>query len=289
MDLVLVMSVFITNDRPKNRYPRLDVFKYTLQSYSIIPFKKLYLYIELDKEFQNKKDHLEGYIKELFPNTPIKLQWKRKEYQSDWQDLVTEIVNDPAPPYVWFAQCDDHVFIEKDISMLEEGLEAMRTHPHPFKTLYYSHWPEIIRLASIRNPSIVGGYLHFKENNADSIQVMSPDMFRYFMQDIDWKGQRLIKIDYISTESFYGMSSGIQTVFVPLKEMCRHFDGYGHVGMSEADCPSLLLPPERNDFSITIDRLIKCFTAPHTSAWTLYQTSIPYTWIIKMLNLYGYI
>ena len=39
--MILILSVFITHDRGNNRYNRLDIFKYTLNSYRNIKFRSV--------------------------------------------------------------------------------------------------------------------------------------------------------------------------------------------------------------------------------------------------------
>jgi len=57
-----------------------------------------------------------------------------------------------------------------------------------------------------------------------------------------------------------------QVIYIPLKELCCHFDGYVHVGMDRHACPLLELPS--NTFDYFKDTLIKKMTATHHSYWT---------------------
>jgi UDP-N-acetylglucosamine 2-epimerase len=90
MDLLL--SVFITHQRDSkyNRYNRLDIFKYTLESYSQIKWDNIYLFIELDTEFLERRHELEEHIYKIFKCDNILLHFYRIIEQHIWQQFFLE-------------------------------------------------------------------------------------------------------------------------------------------------------------------------------------------------------
>ena len=76
-----------------------------------------------------------------------------------------------------------------------------------------------------------------------------------------------------------------QVVYIPLRELCRHFDGYDLVGMDRHACPALELP--HNTFDYSNEALIKKMTATHHSYWTENNNfTPPQEWIDTMLKLH---
>ena len=51
--MLLILSVYITNDRANNRYSRDEIFAYMLKSYKNIPFTEIYLFVLIDKKLLN--------------------------------------------------------------------------------------------------------------------------------------------------------------------------------------------------------------------------------------------
>ena len=69
----LLMSCFITPKRASamqngvnDRWDRIDVFKWTLASYSKFPINRAYLFIELDDAYASRRDEIRAYASELF-------------------------------------------------------------------------------------------------------------------------------------------------------------------------------------------------------------------------------
>ena len=52
---------------------------------------------------------------------------------------------------VYFTQNDDHIFVDDNDYMLQEGLELLAAHKTEFKTIYLSHWPEVLKLSGKEN------------------------------------------------------------------------------------------------------------------------------------------
>ena len=128
--MILIISSFITNKRKKNRYSRYDIFKYMLFSYKNIPFSEIYLFILLDNEFIYKKEELTDYIYKNFSNLnfdKIHITLDRYYQQKKWIPFINELViKHGVNELVWFTQNDDHIFIDFNLDILNEGLITLQ-------------------------------------------------------------------------------------------------------------------------------------------------------------------
>jgi hypothetical protein len=289
--MILLLSVFITSKRSyENRYSRLDIFKYTLKSYKRIPFTEVYLYILLDNELLHFD--METFVKETFSHLPEdKIHYMNTRYdsQENWRPVIQTLMDKHgANESVWFTQNDDHVFIDDSLDMLTEGLTHLENDPSRHKTLYFSHWPEIIRFSGkYGTQSLVSNYIKFNITNLDSIQIFNLQYLYDIFITHKWK-QNQNRIDFLINEitnEFECIDPLQQTIYAPLKEMCRHFDGYDHVCMDRSACPRLELPS--NTFDYSPETLLKKMTAPHYSFWTQNNTfAIPQEWFDINLKLH---
>lgn len=305
----LLLSVFITSQRAQvrwnvgNRYDRLDVFKATLKSYARMKWDKVNLFVELDTEFKHREGELRDYVLGLFGNARI--QFHRFLRQDEWKTFFSSEYPSSDDRLVWFSQCDDHVLIDSNLDILNEGLELMRADPTSFKTLFYSHWPEILRLTGKFNThERVGNYVKFKCSLVDAIQVFNLNYLRFLFTQLDWRGKLFKKIDNLilqrtvwcdpkhprDRDGHYYMDN-LQTVYVPLRELARHFDGYTHVWIKDGEqdeFPLLKLPIESNVFDRSPQMIKRQMQVPHTSEWTEGNTfTVPDEWVDVAVSLYS--
>lgn len=297
--MILILSCFITHDRPNNRYNRFDIFKFTLNSYRNINFTSVYIFVKLDTEFLNRKDELYTFIHNTFTNSEVFIDDTRYETQNEWTIFMNSIkdkyyINDEL---VWFLQNDDHVFIDTNTEILDQGLKLLQDDPSQYKTLYFSHWPEIIKLSGKNNTQTVcDNYIKFTETLLDSIQVFNFKYLYYIlcMNNLNYSFRRIDNIHLNLSINPYRSSRPLdQTIYVPLKELCRHFDGYDHVGipLHVPPCECLHLPEDGTTIQYidkTPEMLRARMTIRHTSGWTANNHfSIPEEWIQKMLALHN--
>ena len=290
--MMLILNTFITDNRGRgNRYPRLDVFKYAINSYRNICFSEVFLYIKLDDNYLDAKDDLLALFYKIFANTSkenIHIEFDRLYKQPQWFDLITKIYNEKGGNYpVLFLNNDDHVFVDSDTKILYEGLEIFSKETTKYKSIYISHWPEIIKLSGkYETPEKIGNYISFNLSLLDSIQIFNLELLYYILVTYVWKWDHP-RIDDILNELTPTPSQDnplSQKIFAPLKELFRKFDGYGHVNMSVNHCPPLVLP--YNKFMYDRDTLVNKITAPHYSLWTQGNFTIPNDWIETNLSLH---
>lgn len=283
-----MISCFVTHRRSRpNRFNRLDVFKYTLQSYARVPFSHVYLRVSLDHEFEHRKEELRLHAESMFACTAqeFSLDFARLNNQAELASFIKPLHDRfGGHQLVWFTQNDDHVFIDMNTQTLQEGLALLAAHPAPYKSLYLSHWPEIIRVSGKGGQAErVGNYVRFPCTLVDSIQVFNLQYLYHIAVESAWADPNYTRIDSVFPQTFAAWTK--QTLFAPLKEQCRKFDGYDHVHMDSTACSPLHLPPEANVFPTDPDALARKMRAHHQSIWTENNRfEIPDEWILAHLQ-----
>ena len=290
--MILLISSFVTNQRGYNRYSRFDIFKYMLHSYKDIPFSEIYLFILLDNEFIHNREKLTNYIYTTFSNLEqdkIHITYDRYYQQAQWVPFINQLVEKHGEnELVWFTQNDDHIFVDFNMDILNEGLEVLKNEPNKHKSIYFSHWPEIIRLSGkYQQPTLVGNYVKFDLSLLDSIQIFNLKFLYYVFVEYKWRTDHT-RIDSVLNELTPRPSEDnplSQSIFVPLREMVRHFDGYDHAQMDRNACSPLELPS--NTFYYSKELLKNKITANHNSFWTRNNHfQIPQEWIDINLSLH---
>lgn len=276
--MILLFNVLLTDERINNdvlrqqrgfldypfrpyQYDKVDIFKYTLASYSVIPFSKVIVNCALDAQYQNRKEELRAFIAKEFEGSNLKLSFNRIEYQSGWQKLYEEELDNDL---IWFSCNHDHIFMDYNLDVLLEGIKLL-SYPsfacgnNP-ASIYPSHYPELLRKAShIHNenpcpPEIYDKYIGFRLlNNNDSFQIINKALYRRWWLEENYGDAYLPRSDYRLYKDDQAIGYDIRQnrktgmlhhyCFVPLRELCRHYDGYGYIGINSNRCPALLIPP----------------------------------------------
>lgn len=224
------------------KYDRLDIFKYCLSSYAaMLPLiSKCEFYIELAPEFANRRDELSEYITNLYPTDKLNLNWYRHSYGSQWREWC-DTSKLPDADIIWFAGNDDHIFIDYDLSVLEAGIKLLSEDANPLGQIYYSHWPEQMRLAYQQGGALTEdkNYIVRDWRTFDAITMMKAERWRRYWFDNDWGDTQLWRTDPL-------WHLGYQLdgpVYTPTREIVRHYDGYSHTGRAVANItPPLVIP-----------------------------------------------
>jgi hypothetical protein len=263
--MILFINVFITKafatsyDRGRwDMQDRLDVFKYSLASMSVIPWSKVIIYCELDGCYQHRRDELDQYIESLFgkcSNYP-----NRIDKHSKWKEAMQEVFAVPGDDLVWFSCNDDHIFIDYNLDVLEAIQQRMKeliAGGTENVASYISHWPEMLCHANYGHqyPILEQRREFFEVDwvNIDSIQILSKSVLRHWWFSHEY-GDDVFLIrsdgnligkgpDYIHINQDLSLRT-----LIPLREQARHFDGYCRPYMlgGSADinrCTPLFVPP----------------------------------------------
>jgi len=257
--MILFCNTFITEKKPHygkgfvfrenlRDYSNFDIFRYSLASLTTAyPWKKVILYISLDEMYKSRQQELEDFINEEFKGHNIILRWSRNDYQQDWKDSY-ELLDDNL---IWFYCNHDHIFIDSSQDYLKLLVDEMRD--EELCSLAFSHWPECIRSAKYGGPSkpfdpktykIHENYVSCENESFDSIQIITKELYHRWWFEGDFNTIKLPRPDYFGIGLAEIKPVPIHKVIVPLKELCRHFDGYQHCKypITNEQCPALEIP-----------------------------------------------
>ena len=161
------------------------------------------------------------------------------------------------------------------------------------KSLSYSHFPELMKMPGKLSHKKMNNYIKIDVTTFDGIQIFNLQYLYDVCIGHTWNNTYLLLDRMFANEIIptIGGYNGLfnnplsQVVYAPLRELCRHFDGYDHVNMDRNACPPLELP--NNTFEYSKEALINKMTAKHSSYWTENNDfTPPQDWIDTMLSLY---
>jgi len=234
-------------------YDRLDIFKYCLASYAaLLPvLTKCVFYIQLEQEFAHRQSELEDWIRNLFPEDLLELHWYRNNYTRDWRQLC-EQQDFQDDDLIWYAGNDDHIFIDYDLDVVKSGIELLNTDDNPLSTIYYSHWPEQMRLAHHHAAELTadGNYVKYVWRTFDAIRIVKGYRFKRYWSDTDFGDDVIFRTDTL-WHAGYELTG---PVYAPTRELVRHYDGYSHVSPLMINIvPPLVIPPGFFDNQMAIE------------------------------------
>lgn len=236
---------FFVHQRPNlSDFCRADIFKYSIASHAILNkhVSRYIFFIQLDNDLENKKDEIKQFIQQNIDVSKTDLMWHRNNTITDWKNH-SALWNNLDDEIIWFAGNDDHIFFDYNLELVETAIKLLEEESNNFAAVYFSHWPEAIRMAFHYHGKIHQNknFVFFNWENHDSIRIVTKKLFNYY-----WFGTKADTacVDFYRTDAFNFSDEGkfpIKT-FVPTREMCRHFDGYSHVGGLYDFFPPLEIP-----------------------------------------------
>ena len=286
--MIHLFSFFVTDQRTEpNRYPRYDIFKYMLYSYRNTIATEIYIFMELENGLYTETEEYIYKIFSKFPKDKVHITWARPVTQDGWKPIWRNLMARHGPDeLIWFTSNDDHVFIDYNMDIVKEGLEILKTDPARHKSIYYSHWPEILNLSGkFQVPEVIGNFIKFNTVSLlDGLQIFNLQFLYDIYVEHEWKGTHRV-LDSLLNEfsNRCAWDNPLeQVIYAPLRELVRHFDGYRFAGISEEDVPPFILPS--NAFTYSREALTRKMTAqkPNRSGWSEHnQFVIPQEWIEK--------
>jgi hypothetical protein len=221
---------------------RFDVFKYCLASHAVLAplVKKFVFCITLAPELAHRQAELDSYMKEIFPEDKLEVIWQRCDYGRDWKKVCDQYLTDPDE-LVWLACNDDHIFIDSSLAMVESAIEHLNSDSDPNAIMYYSHWPEQMRMAHQLDGELTedGNFVKYQWENFDGIMILKAGRLSKYWER-DYGDAAMFKVDYLG--AFHGYSCP-GTVYAPTKELVRHYEGYSHVNDGMAQTLENIVPP----------------------------------------------
>ena len=268
--MILFINVFITNKRARvTPDDRFEVFKYMLHRLSLVDrWSKAVIYCKLDSEYEHKEEELCQYVHELFND--FSFYPDRVMYQKDWQVAVQGVLDHPDN-LVWFLSNDDHIYIPQDAEIVDEAIELLNRE-EGMASFYFSHWPEAMRWYA-GNPAterVSPNFVVAQRSVTDGIQLINKKLLKSWWFDMDYGDAEMRRSDDIMllTPGSECTSPFTARVYAPLKEIVRHFDGYGHV---KINVPYIKVHLE------DIEPLTQesCNTKPSQGAWVAEHDAVP--------------
>jgi hypothetical protein len=316
--LLFNVYIFVHTGHSDGRFDRLNEFKYCIESYSSIKFDKIILYIKLEDRYQYRKEEILDHIHRCYDIKKTTVVWDKMYYQNEWKPILNEITKDmDDDDLIWFFGNDDHAFIDSNTEHLYEGLEIMKKDKSAFKSMYTSHWPEILLLSGKNGTQErIGNFIKFRATILDHFQIYNVRLLKFLILQLYWENLSVNRLEALAfnadlflgsvlapngivpsmservrmCHSLYNIDK-LQTIFIPMKELCRHFDGYDHVHIpidSSSPFPALILPGEANNFNVDRELVKRKIRCPHSSIWTQGNTFIiPEEWEENILKLYN--
>lgn len=261
--MILFFNTLITDNRNSgpNRVDRLDLFKYTLSSYSCIDrIKDVIIYCDLDNKYRPRENELRDYINLIFNGKTIQFYNFGLTNQTEWQRALENSIILTTNEPILYSGDDDHIFIDYELDGLYEGLDLFSKEPREqINTLHFTSWPESI--STIHGLKTLYGIDSFKQNGlywesellcGDAIQIVNNTFFKHIFFDLEM-GNFFIRrtsggfiSNWYPALGKYNFNSKTEHPkvkrFTPLREMGRHFDAYFHVNLPFSHCPPLDIP-----------------------------------------------
>lgn len=227
---------------------KLQIVKYTLLSYSAIPWDEIVLRVECEDE--DDREDFFIFLKQNFPTATVVN--KRSATVKEYYEALLALQRH-GNPWVFFCPNNDHPLVGAPSSfspLLELAEEVEPLYPEHFVSIMYSHFTETQigvnpdQYNWLYNRAITAeigetSTAHIIQQDVfccDSIQIYRlASLLSIFSQSTN-QGRciRLEDTGFLQSKKFR------QIVINPKNEICRHFDSYVHVNLP---VPPLFIPP----------------------------------------------
>lgn len=257
--MIVWFNCKITDQRlnPKNilRYNlkddnRFDVARYSFASFAPLePLVSKFIFnLELTEEHKGREAEMESWLRSLFPDDKLILNWYRADNLAQWKEIQS-LIADIDDDLIFPAGNEDHIFLDSNIEVFGKGLDLIKNDDHPHAVLMTSHWPESIRAAHSFGATLsdCGNYVAYNMVNNDAIRVIKRSYFDQYINSVTDPDMLLFR-----TEHWNNIGIVNNKIYVPTKEQFRHFDGYAHVQIGPDVCPPMEIPPGFFDRAMNI-------------------------------------
>ncbi len=230
---------------------RFDIFKYCLASRAVMApvVDKFIFYIDL-AEFTPRQAELAEYMLSIFPADKLEIHWHRIERTRDWRKLCEQFTDDNE--LIWYEGNDDHIFIDYNLDIIKAAQATLKADSDPNAVMYYSHWPEQMRMSLLHNGELTsdGNFIKFTWDTVDSLLLMKVSRFKRYWFETDCGEDNMYRTDPLGWQYGYKIPG---TVYSPTRELIRHYDGYSHVGkLLGTIAPPLYVPEGFFDGSMQV-------------------------------------
>lgn len=198
------------------------------------------VFYNVDDAYEPHRKEIEEFTQELFGDKLSMYPYHLTSQRQWQQELERVLTNDDK--VLWYMGNYDHPYISYDDELvLKAENHILEAGEHA--SLYYSHWAEHIRLTTTpmymsglgyENP----GFFTIRWKCTDAIQMMNRDLFVQW-----WSGNDCGDAYMPKSDRNQAIVSPEYLCYLPMRELCRHYDGYAHVHMNNEASPPLVIPP----------------------------------------------
>jgi len=255
-DTPLVKGLYSDLDRVRDSHPaykmpgKLNISKYTLASYAKIDWSAVV--IKYSIEDSSKTGEFEAFVKSIF-DKPVIIRG-RSDSQGKFAESV-KTLKQFDDEWIFYCGNNDHPFTSHERETLDNCMQMCKKHAQKseFVSMAYSHFPESInapyagtRFHDITCPevSVLEENEHcvaslFPNGAFDSVQMVNLSLLERWFCTGDLSNRRVIR----SVSIAHDVPVSNQVVVAPKKEICTHFDGYGHTAKLSCPLPYEKFPP----------------------------------------------
>jgi hypothetical protein len=229
---------------------RFDIARYSFASFvPLLPLiSKIVFNLEMADGHSHQQAEMELWLRKIFPEDKLIINWYRCNNIAQWREMQA-VFNEINDDMIFPAGNEDHIFMDKDIDVLQQCLGATKASESINTTIMTSHWPESIRAAHQFDSIHFGKFQWsgYSTGNNDAIRIMKKEFFDWYIDQVKDPDMFIFR-----TEHWNAITLPENFLIVPTKEQFRHFDGYSHVGIGADYAPPLEIPPGFFEESITI-------------------------------------
>lgn len=232
-------------------YSKQEIFLYTLESYKTIQWSKVIIYCELDPEIENQEEYYQKILL-IFPEA--ELYRSRNAFQSQWQEAINKLDN-IDDDLIWYAGNHDHPYVASSHNQLNKLIAALEECDEIYKGAVYSHFQDncswIMNFPGFNYQYHNNGVGSYYTSRAEGVMIVNKALFRSWWFDYSYGDAFIPRADWLDISC----QSPIAKIFLPVKQLCTHFDGYTFVSFmyDTNDVPPIMIPCGFWDYEIEID------------------------------------
>lgn len=281
--MILLFNTFVTNDSLNHIHgegsvwkeirkaetsfrhqDKIDIFKYTIESYKFFNFTKKYFFYELAD--WTRYNEVDTFIKKIFPDAFI--HHGRVLYQQQYKELWNFL--NVGQEWIFYSPNNDHPFISHEIPKIEYLISQGENFVKDYLGrvgIFYSHWDEFIHLPFKNNwfsnafnneveprellldDEHCAVMLSYKGDNT-GVQIVHPNLFKFWFLENNLSDYPIIRPEDVR-QLFFTKN---QISIMPKNEICAHFDG--QPSLSPSIQPPLFIPKGffENDIKIKYNK-----------------------------------
>lgn len=219
---------------------RFDIARYSFASFAPLePLVSRFIFnLELADGHAGQESEMEAWLRNIFPADKLVLNWYRCNNLSQWRDFQASIA-DLDDLIIFPTGNEDHVFIDTNINMMKNIIEALKQEESYNASTLACSWPESIRASYAVGGKKQGSVIRYELPTHDSMRIMKREFFDWHLNLIT--DPNFFFFRYENFVPSIPMPTNI--MYAPTKEQFRHFDGYMHVGIAADRVPPMEIPP----------------------------------------------